>query len=117
MVLRDPAALTLLSGLIDSFIQAYWMVARTLLDLRAFPLWEKELASRSLERARRAFLEGEIGRPEAANRTLVESALGWMRHHGVIEVRQGGRRKTLHLADGRGADRLQTLIDSIGRYI
>jgi glycerol-3-phosphate O-acyltransferase len=112
-----PQAVAHLGNLIDAFIQGYYITAKTLLDLRAFPLWDKELASRSLERVRRAFLEGEISRPEAANRTLIETALQWMTHAKVIEARRSGRRTTLHLCDAYGPDKLQQLIDTLASYL
>jgi hypothetical protein len=87
------------------------------MDLRTLPLLYKELVTRALERARRAFLEGDITRPEAANRTLMESALAWMVQAGVIETHMENKRKTVALSASFGADRLQQLIDEIRAYL
>lgn len=115
--LRNQAAITHLAGLLDSFVQGYWVTARTLMDLRAFPLWQKEFVTRTLERARRAFLEGDITRPESGNRTLIETALSWMLEAKVVETHTEGKRKTLQLAESFGADKLQQLIDEIQLYL
>ena len=117
VVVRQPSTVLLLGGLLDAFIQAYWITARTLLDLRAFPLWQKELTARTLERTRRAFLEGDITRPEAANRSLIETALQWMIEEGVVQSQITGKRKTLQLSGEYGADRLQQLIDEIRAFL
>jgi glycerol-3-phosphate O-acyltransferase len=117
VVLLSAAPLLHLAGLLDSFVQGYWVLARTLMDLRTLPLLYKELVARSLERARRAFLEGDITRPEAANRTLIESALAWMQQEGVIETHVENKRKTVALAPSFGPDRLQQLIDEIAAYL
>ena len=117
VVLRNPGGITHLAGLLDSFVQGYWITAKTLLDLRAFPLWQKEFVTRTLERARRAFLEGDITRPESANRTLIETALQWMMEAGVVEAKTEGKRKTLQPASGYGPEKLQHLIDEIHAYM
>lgn len=114
---RQPATLAHLAGLLDSFVQGYLVTARTLLDLRAFPLWQKEFVTRTLERTRRAFLEGDITRPETANRSLIEAALNWMIEAGVVEMRSEGKRKTLQLSGAFGPDKLQGLIDEIRAYL
>lgn len=117
VVIHNPAAMRLLAALLDSFVEAYWVTCRTLQDLREFPLWDKELASRALERARRAFFEGEITRPEAANRTLIETALSYFVGTAVISLAQDGKRKTATLAAGYEGEQLDRLLGDIGAYL
>ncbi len=116
IVVRNRPALELLSGLLDSFVEAYLVTAQTLVDLRQFPLWDKELLSRALERARRAFLEGAITRPEAASRTLVENALAWMIEGGVLDVKLEGKKKRLQLKGAHDGPALEKLIAQIASY-
>ena len=116
VVVRDAETLGHIAGLLDAFVEAYWVTAQALTELRKFPLWDKELAVRARERARRAFLEGGIHRPEAASRTLIESALGWMLDTGVLEAKVDGRRSRLQLAAAYDGERLTALINQIGSY-
>lgn len=111
---RHRRAIALLSGLLDNFVEAYWVVALSLRDLRAFPLWDRELSTRALERARRAFLEGEIRRPEAACRTLIDTALSWMQTEGIVGVHHQARRKTLELHDEA---QLEELLQRLDRHL
>ena len=85
--------------------------------MRTFPLWDKEVVTRTLERTRRAFLEGDITRPEAANRTVIETALSWLVEAGVVDTQMRGKRKTLQLSPDFGPDKLQQLIDEIHAYL
>ena len=79
ITIQNREKLELLSGFLDSFVEAYWATLGAITELRRFPLWEKELMNRALEQTRRAFLEGKLKRPEAANKTLISSALSWLR--------------------------------------
>jgi glycerol-3-phosphate O-acyltransferase len=117
VVVHNAAAMRLLAALLDSFIEAYWVTCRTLQDLREFPLWDKELASRALERARRAFFEGEITRPEAANRTVIETALSYFVGTRVISLSPDGKRKTARLAPGYEGEKLDQMLADIGAYL
>lgn len=117
VIVHHPTQLGQLADLLDSFIQGYWILARTLLELRTLPLLYKDLVTRGLERARRAFLEGDITRPEAANRTLIESAILWMVEQNVIQTHTENKRKTIALNPDFSIDKLQKLIDSIQAYL
>jgi glycerol-3-phosphate O-acyltransferase len=117
IVVRDRDALTLLAALLDPFVEAYWITAESLTLLRSFPLWEKELSLRALERCRRAYLEGRISRPEAANQTLVNNALAWFKKAGVVEVRPTGKKNHVALSAPYAEDGLDRLIGDIGRYL
>ena len=113
----DPAHLAHLAGLIDNFVQSYWIASRTLLELAAFPLWRQELIQRALERVNRAFLEGDISRPEAASRPLIETALQWLTDANLVEMQASGRRKASLVTGAAAQSKLHLLIDEIGAYI
>ncbi|MEK7704602.1 MAG: 1-acyl-sn-glycerol-3-phosphate acyltransferase, partial [Myxococcota bacterium] len=115
--LRNTEALTLLASLVDSFVEAYWMVATTLRDLRSFPLWDRELIARAGEHAQRAFLVGDIGCAEAASTTLIGSAVGWMVDSGVLQARTEGRRKNLRLSERYADEQLEKLIGDIHAFV
>jgi glycerol-3-phosphate O-acyltransferase len=117
ITVREPAPIALLAGILDSFVEAYWATAITLNDLRKFPLWQRELVTRGMERARRAFLEGQISRPEAAGRLLIEGAVAWMVDAGVVGVPVGGKKKTLRLAHEYEVGKLETLIHDLKGYL
>jgi glycerol-3-phosphate O-acyltransferase len=115
--LRDPETVELLASLLDAFVQAYFVTARATSDLRAFPLWEKELSTRAMERCRRAFLEGTITRPESANLTLIANALRWLKEAGVIEESGTGRRQVLALSRAYAGEALERLIEDIQAFL
>ncbi|MEE8408787.1 MAG: 1-acyl-sn-glycerol-3-phosphate acyltransferase [Myxococcota bacterium] len=114
---REPDAVTHLAGLLDCFVEGYWVAATTATELRSFPLWRKELSLRAMERARRAFLEGEIRRPESAGRTLTETAIAWMVATGVVTSETDGRRQSLRLAPDYEAEKLDQLIGDIAAFL
>ena len=115
--LRNVGSVTSLAGVLDSFLQSYWVTAKTMYDLRTVALWDKDVITRTLERTRRAFLEGDITRPEAANRSVIETALRWLIEAGVASVEVRGKRKMLQLSPDFGPDKLQQLIDEIHAYL
>jgi len=117
VAVRDAEPVALLAGLLDCFVEAYWVVACTLQELRKFPLWKKELVTRAMERARRCFFEGQIQRPESSGRTLTENALGWMLATGVIEPHASGKKQELQLSEAYENQGLQQLINDIGAFL
>jgi glycerol-3-phosphate O-acyltransferase len=114
---REPAPTAILAGLLDSFVEAYWVMASTMADLRRSPLRQEEILGRAMERARRGFLEGRIARPECANRTLMQNAADWMLATGVIEAQVSGRERTLRLTPEYELGRLETLIHDISVFL
>lgn len=112
-----PEIVALLAGLLDSFLQAYWVTLRTATELRSQALTDKELTTRALERARRAFLEGTISRPESASRTLMETAQSWLIDEALVQALPQGKRKLLQLPDGSSDLPLQELIDRITPFL
>ena len=90
---------------------------RTLTDLRRFPaLGPRARHARPRARAR-AFLEGDIHRPEAANRTLIESALEWLVDAGVVTKKSEGRRRRIELTEEYEGERLNALVSEIEKYL
>jgi glycerol-3-phosphate O-acyltransferase len=117
VIVRDQTTIKLLASLLDSFVEAYWMTLQTLPELRRFPLWERELATRALEQVRRAYLEGTISRPEAANRTLIESAIAWLREGEVLVAKGDGKRKRLEVAEAYEGEKLAAFTKRLGSYL
>jgi len=117
VVVREREAVQLLSGVLDSFIEAYWATASTLGDLRQFPLWEKELVARATERARRSYLEGHLRRPESAARVLIQNAVAWMQEAGAIEENSHGKKHTLKLSQTYEVGKLETLLHDLGAFL
>tara|TARA_B100001964_G_scaffold242062_1_gene315902 strand:- start:436 stop:1893 length:1458 start_codon:yes stop_codon:yes gene_type:complete len=109
--------LTMLSGFLDSFIEAYWTVAHSLRHLQRFPLWSEELKTRALEGTHGAFLEGKISRKEAANKTLISSALQWMEQSGYIKSTTRDKRTEFSLSDDFSEDQLNHLIEQIELFL
>ncbi|MEO0592073.1 MAG: 1-acyl-sn-glycerol-3-phosphate acyltransferase [Myxococcota bacterium] len=96
---RDHESMEILSGLIDTFLEAYWVSTLAAESLAETALLEKELRDRALQRLRRMFLEGAVSRPEAANQTVVAGAMSWLRAESYLEAMPEGRREVLRIAD------------------
>ncbi|MEM6730825.1 MAG: hypothetical protein AAF658_04675, partial [Myxococcota bacterium] len=90
----DGDGVETLARLIDGVIEAYWSTLQSVEQIAETPLPEKELKDRALERIRRAFLEGEISRPEAANQTVVATALSWLQSEGHLSPTDPNNRKS-----------------------
>ncbi len=116
VVIREPESVGMLAGQLDSFLQGYWVTVTTAAELKQFPMWKRELVDRALERARRAFLEGQISRAEAASRTLVSNAIGWMIAVGVLET-DGSKRQSLKLSEAFAGDALDKLTGDIAAFL
>ena len=117
ITIQNREKLELLSGFLDSFVEAYWATLGAITELRRFPLWEKELMNRALEQTRRAFLEGKLKRPEAANKTLISSALSWLRDQKVIIVHGGDKKRTIALSEAYEGPELDALRDTLTRFL
>jgi glycerol-3-phosphate O-acyltransferase len=115
---RSPEVLEQFSALLDSFCESYWQTARTVFDLRSLALSEVDLQKRALERLRRAYLEGEIARPEAVSQPLVGTALSSLVQMGVLDRRtEGGDGPTLQLCPAFGEDALQHLVARLRSFV
>ena len=115
--IKNRESLNILAGFLDSFIEAYWITAMSIRELRTFPLWEKELITHTQEQTRRAYLEGRISRPEAVNSTLIISALRWFQDSGVLVSETTGKKTTLSLTPAYGGEALEDLIAGIEKYV
>ena len=107
----------MLSGFLDSFVEAYWTVAHSLRELQRFPLWSEELKTRALDGTTRAFLEGKISRKEAANKTLITTALKWMEESGYIKRTTRDKRTEYSLTEGFSDEELNNLVAQIERFL
>ncbi len=114
---REREPVRLLAGLVDALVESYWITAATLAELKQFPMWHKELATLTLERARRAFLEGQLSRPEAANAPVIDNALQWYAQAGVIEAVQEGKRRSLKLSAAYAGDGLARLVADLAAFL
>ncbi|MEZ4273443.1 MAG: hypothetical protein R3C68_19010 [Myxococcota bacterium] len=114
---KEPKRLKFLAELLDSFIEAYWVVADTLNQLKAFPMWRGELVRRALVNGRQGYRRGTAPRPESISRILMNNAFGWMLDNGFVYERPGKRgtrilfcvRLFMHCRDG--------LVASIALYL
>ncbi len=105
-----PERLAPLAALLDSFLQGYWITCRAAFEMRSLPLSEVQLRLRTLERLRRAYLEGEISRCEAVSRTLVQTAHQSLLRMGVLQRLDAER---LGLGAAYGDDGLLRLIQRL----
>jgi hypothetical protein len=80
-------------------------------------LWSEELKTRALEGTHGAFLEGKISRKEAANKTLISSALQWMEQSGYIKSTTRDKRTEFSLSDDFSEDQLNHLIEQIELFL
>lgn len=111
---QNPQVAATLASLLDGFLQSYWVVAQALRDLRAFPLWQREVEKRALEQGWQAYREGQITHPEALGKMQIHTALQWMLHEDwVRESRGQGKRPSLYLPEDQSPDSLEALIQNI----
>lgn len=114
--IEEPETIAHLAALLDNYLQAYRIAAEAALDLRAMELTQKDFVARAIERARRAYLEGVISRPETASRTLMETALSWLMERGILTQSDGRKTGILRIGD-TGAQQLRGIIDGITPYL
>ncbi len=88
--------LEVLASFLDATVGAYVATIDALDELTHFPLWEKELAIRGVDRVRAWLLDGRIRTAESLQKPLIQGALRWLLDLGVLEARPD---KTLALAE------------------
>ncbi len=74
--------------LLAPFVEGYLVAARALRFLSKAPLAEKELVKRALAQGQEMFMAGEVARPEAVSKLLVQNALQAFVDQGIIVHRQ-----------------------------
>jgi glycerol-3-phosphate O-acyltransferase len=84
------AQTALYARLLENFVQGYRVAARGLTTLLRAPLASKDVVKRSLTIGNRMFLAGEISKPEAVSRTLIENAYSSFADQGYL-FREGGK--------------------------
>ena len=117
IVVLEPARTSLLAGLLDVFVEGYWVVASTLAEHRFRPLARADLVGRAMERARSGVRDGRITRPECANQTLLQNAVEWLLVTRVVERHGTAGEETLRLGPEREAGGLERLIHDIGLFL
>jgi glycerol-3-phosphate O-acyltransferase len=109
------AGLEALAGFLDATIGAYVATLDALDELRHFPLWEKELATRALDRIRVWLLDGRIRTAESHQKPFVQNALAWARGLGVLYERED---KTLALTEKfNDPENLKMVRRHFGRFL
>lgn len=84
------------AGILQNFIEGYYVAARSLELLEKSPMAEKELVKKALAFGQRLFLEGAIERAEAVSKPILQNAYQAFIDHGYLAVRD----TKLDLADG-----------------
>ncbi|HEY4107092.1 MAG TPA: 1-acyl-sn-glycerol-3-phosphate acyltransferase [Polyangiaceae bacterium] len=84
------------AGILQNFIEGYYIAARALELLEKSPIAEKELTKKALALGHRLFLEGAIERSEAVSKPILQNAFQAFIDHGYLTVRD----TKLDLADG-----------------
>jgi glycerol-3-phosphate O-acyltransferase len=103
-------ALEMLASFLDATVGAYVATIDSLDELTHFPLWEKELVTRGMERVRAWLLDGKVRTAESLQKPLVQGALSWLKDLGVVVLRPD---QTLTLSE-RFADPLT--LDALKRH-
>lgn len=106
------------AALLRNFLEGYWVAARALTELVKLPLVEKDLLKRGIALGNRAFLAGELERPEAVSKSILANAFLAFVDHGFVVVRDD----KLDLADGLSsaegalevAEKLKSFIPELG---
>ncbi|MCC6810098.1 MAG: 1-acyl-sn-glycerol-3-phosphate acyltransferase [Deltaproteobacteria bacterium] len=115
ILLGRIAGLEALAGFLDATIGAYVATLDALDELTQFPLWEKELAIRAVDRVRAWLLDGRIKTSESLQKPLVQSALAWLRDLGVVAERPD---KTLALTEKfNDPENLRLVREHFGRFL
>lgn len=114
---RDHFSLFL--TLLEHFIEAYWLCAYGLRELRKGALSEKELISRMLHTGDQLYARGDIILYESLNREAVKNALMTFENRGVlIKTHQEGRKGSLISLNPswNQPNRLASLTDELAKY-
>jgi glycerol-3-phosphate O-acyltransferase len=115
----SPRALDFLRGLMVHLVEGYWVGAGALEVLLDGAKERRAWVDKARALAERAFLEGNILRPEAASTAVLTNALELFLHEGwvVRHDEASERRATYSLADGATADSLARRRSEIARYL
>ncbi len=114
-----PRALDLLRGLMVHLVEGYWIAAGALEVLLDGAKERKTWIEKARSVAERAFLEGDILRPEAASTAVLNNALELFLHEGwVVRHDEASERRTMYsLADDADRGALERRRSEIARYL
>jgi len=91
---RGRVSLVPFPGLIQNYIESYWVVLRGTSYLKTHPRGERDLLKRSHKLGIKMYNKGEISRAEALSQANYRGALRFLQDMGVIEsVESGGERE------------------------
>jgi glycerol-3-phosphate O-acyltransferase len=104
------------AGMLRNFIEAWWLSVRAIalyLDGGSMPA--KDLVARTIALGQRWLLTGELSRPEAVTRPLIEHSFAHWRAIGVLVGGESGpQRRTERFAT---REAMESLIAEIARYL
>ena len=115
----SPRALDFLRGLMVHLVEGYWVAAGALVVLLDGAKERRAWVDKARAVAERAFLEGQILRPEAASTAVLGNALELFLHEGWV-VRHdddSGKRASYSLASDATAESLEQRRSQIARYL
>ena len=75
--------------MLKNFIEAYFIVLRSLLVLVREPMTEKELLKVALATGQRMYLAGEVERREAVSKFVMENAIATYVEQGILKLSGG----------------------------
>jgi glycerol-3-phosphate O-acyltransferase len=107
-------------SVLEHFIEAYWLTAKSLLFLIRQPLSERELQSRALKLGDALYVRGDILFSESLSREVINNALRYFTDSGVVESIPGEGRHGPMLsltAVWRDEPRLIELADGLQRIL
>ncbi len=83
-------------AILEHFVEAYWLTARTLPVLRDEPLNEKEFLAKGLQLGDRLFVRGDLLLQESVSRETIKNALKTFADRGLVEsFKVEGRRGSM----------------------
>jgi glycerol-3-phosphate O-acyltransferase len=106
------AWLTFYAAIVRNFLESYRIAARAMRLTQAGPLAEKSLSDRALTVGEQMFLGGEIDRPEAVSRTVIDNA--WS---AFADLRWLTRREGKLSLAGPYAERPEGLEEEVSVYL
>ena len=100
-VVRSRTSPADLQGLLEHFVEAYWLTAHSLSKLKDGPLAEKEFITRTLQYGDRLYVKGELLWLESMSREIIKNAIKTFVEKGLLESTslEGKRGRTIRLAE------------------
>jgi glycerol-3-phosphate O-acyltransferase len=108
--------ITLYARLLENFLEGYRVAARGLAALLRAPLANKDLVKRALVAGERMVLAGEISRPEAVSRPLIENAYTSFVDQGYLARDSGKVTLTESYATAGAVATIESRIAAMGAF-